>query len=199
MIDRAGFLRLGVATVVGGAIVPSAASAGLPNPVPVGDDEGFLQFGALAERVSLVYYRRAVKLRGVWSGTERTALQAAARQKVTHVQQLTAALGADAPSSDDYSVVLPDSAFRTRAGTLSLGARLERLLVGVYVSGAGFTADSASRLLLSRLLANDAQHLAALCALDRQPMVGGLPEPVDLAAAGDLLDQLLKANGYPTT
>jgi hypothetical protein len=198
MMDRATFLRLGTAAVVGGAIVPSAASAGLPKPAPVGDDIGFLQFGALAERVSLVYYRRAMALRGMWSGAQRAALQAAARQKSTHVRQLVAALGADAPSGDDYSVVLPDRAFRTRAGALRLGVRVERLLIGVYVSGTSFTADSASRLLLSRLLANDAQHLAALRALDGRPMVGGLPEPVDLAAAGGLLDQLLKANGYPT-
>jgi hypothetical protein len=198
MMDRAAFLRLGAAAVVGGAMVPSAAGAGPPKPAPVGDDAGFLQFGALAERVSQAYYRRAPQLRGIWSGTERAALQAAARQKSAHVRQLIAALGADAPAGDDYSVQLPGNAFRTRAGTLSLGMRLERLLVGVHLSGTTFTADSASRLLLARLLANDAQHLAALRALDGRPMAGGLPEPVDLAAAGDLLDQLLKANGYPT-
>jgi hypothetical protein len=71
-------------------------------------------------------------------------------------------------------------------------------LTGVYVSGVAFTADPASRLLLGRLLAADARHLATLRDLAGLPGGGGLPDPIDLEAAGAQLDAFLQANGYPT-
>jgi hypothetical protein len=51
---------------------------------------------------------------------------------------------------------------------------------------------------LGRLLASDAQHLAALRALAGLPPASGLPAPVALDVAGAQLDRYLKATDYPT-
>ncbi|MCW3046979.1 MAG: hypothetical protein JWO74_1263 [Solirubrobacterales bacterium] len=198
MLTRARLLRLGATVVLGSAVAPAAARAALPVPAPQGDDAGFLQFGVLAERAALAFYRRAQKMPGAWTATERGRLSAAAARKVLHVQRLTAALGADAPAASDYAVGLPKSAFATRPGALKLGRRLEALLTGVYVGGVAYAADPATRLLLGRLLASDAQHLALLRQMAGLRPGAGLPDPLDLEAAGAQLDTFLKANAYPT-
>jgi hypothetical protein len=198
VISRASFLRLGAVTAVG-VLVPSAAAGAqlLPTPAPQGDDLGFLQFGVLAERVSLDAYRAAAKS-AVWTPADRRLLATIARQKADHVIQLTTALGPDAPAPDDYTVRLPSGAFATQRSARTFLERLEQLLVGVYIGGAGFTADAATRLLIARLLAGDTQNLSALRGLRGDPVVARLPNPIDLEVAGDQLDALLQANGYPS-
>lgn len=182
---------------LGALAAPAGARAALPTPTPQGDDAGYLQFGAITERAALAFYRRAVRTHH-FSAAEHNRLRAGAAAKVVHVQRLTAALGADAPSVNDFAVVLPASAFSSRAGTLKLGRRLESLLCGVYVGAVAFTADPASRLLIGRLLTSDAQSLAMIRALAHLPAGGGLPDPIDLETAGAQLDTYLKATGYPT-
>jgi hypothetical protein len=198
VIDRASFLRLG-AVAAAGVLVPTATASaqGLPTPAPQGDDIGFLQFGVLAERVSLDAYRVAAKAKG-WTAAEQQLLRTIARAKADHVAQLTAALGADAPAADDYSVKLPAGALGDARKARAFLERLEQLLVGVYVGGAAFSADPATRLLIARLLVSDAQSLSALRGLRGDPVVVTLPNPIDLETAGDQLDTLLQANGYPS-
>lgn len=198
MIDRASFLRLGAASALGLVAVPAVASAqGLPTPAPQGDDIGFLQFGVLAERVSLDAYRAAAKAKG-WTAAEKRLLKTIANQKADHVAQLTAALGADAPGPDDYSVKLPAGALADARSARRFLERLEQLLVGVFVGGAAFSADSATRLLIARLLVSDGQNLSWLRGLRGEPVTETLPNPIDLETAGDQLDSLLQANGYPS-
>lgn len=48
------------------------------------------------------------------------------------------------------------------------------------------------------LLASDSQDLAWLRGLRGDPIVSTLPNPVDLETAGDQLDTLLQATGYPS-
>jgi hypothetical protein len=197
MLTRAALLRLGAVAAIGGAVAPAAARAALPVPTPVGDDEGYLTFGAIAERAALNYYRRATRMRGAWSSEERAFLARCIPLKVQNVQRLTTPLGADAPSISDFTIELPSSAFASKANALSLGRRLEGLLIGVYVEAVAFTADPASRLLLGRLLSSATASRAGLSAMAGQTNVG-LPDPIDLQTAGDQLDRVLRANGYPT-
>ena len=135
---------------------------------------------SVAERVALTYY---------------TAIgaKALARQKAVHVAKLTAALGDDAPSDDDFTVQLP-----AKPGP-KLGVRIETLLVRTHVAALASTTDGSTRLLLARLLAVDAQHLTFARAAAGLPPATGLPVPLDLEAAGEELDALLKAPNYPTT
>jgi hypothetical protein len=178
-------------------VAPVAARAALPVPTPIGDDEGYLTFGAIAERAALDYYRRATRMRGGWSSDERDFLARCIPQKIQNVQRLTAPLGADAPSVSDFTIELPGSGFANKASALSLGRRIESLLTGVYVEAVAFTADPASRLLLGRLLSSSSACRTVLTAMGGQASIG-LPDPIDLQTAGDELDRVLRANGYPT-
>lgn len=198
MMTRGRFLRAGSALALGAAVLPAPALAALPAPAPQGDDEGFLQFGALAERTGMAFYTRAAGMRGTWSAAERRRLKAAHGHKADHFARLVAALGADAPDPSEFSVRLPATAFRTRRGALELGRRLEGLMTGVYVEAVALVADPATRLLVGRLLAADAQLLSQLRELSGLGPGGMLPDPVDLEQAGPQLDRFLQANGYPT-
>jgi hypothetical protein len=199
-LTRSRFLRLGAATAIGPVLAAPVARAALPRPTPIGDDEGFLQFGALAERTSQRFCTRAAAMKATWSAGERRALLASAKAKAAHFDKLQQALGEDAPSAGDFAIVLPPRAFARRASALKLGLGLERLLGGVYLYGVAFTADPATRLLLGRLLAGSSSQLAWLQrAGGDPPKAPGLPDPLDLEAAGLQLDHYLKATTYPTT
>src|SRR3954469_2895328 len=94
-LNRAQFLRLGVAAATGAGVLAAPAAAALPVPTPQGDDVGYLSFGAVAELTSLAWYRRAPSVRGFSRG-ERRRLALAAAAKRDHVTRINAALGADA-------------------------------------------------------------------------------------------------------
>lgn len=201
-VTRKTFLRLGAGGVAAAALpavatvaLPAVAPAAPPAPAPVGDDLGFLAFGVVGERTALTFYRRALAAPGLFTAAERRRLSHARRAKRAHVQRLNAALGADAVAADDYAVDFPKSAFATRARALDLGERLEELLVGVYLNGAGYAADAGTRLLVARLLAADAQLLAVVRMLAGKPVAAGLPMPLSTEAAGAVLDELITVTG----
>jgi hypothetical protein len=199
-LDRAQFLKLGAVSVAGlagtGLAAPGAMAA-LQKALPAGDDIGFVQFGVLAERVALTFYREALKAKGIFDARERSRFTQARHAKFDHVKRLTGVLGEDAPSASDYDVTLPKSAFKTRASAIKLGTGLEELLVGVYLNGVAYSGDSGTRLLLGRLLTSSGQQYAAMRALAGKVNGKGLPAPIDLEQAGTRLDSLLKVNGYP--
>ncbi len=56
--------------------------------------------------------------------------------------------------------------------------------MGTYLNGAAFAHDAATRLLLGRLLAYDAQLLAWMRGLSGAPAATGLPNPLSLEAGG---------------
>jgi hypothetical protein len=115
------------------------------------------------------------------------------------VTRLTAALGADAPAHDDFTIALPKKAFATPRAATDLGVRIETLLVRTLLGALASVQDGSTRLLLARLLADDAQHLAALRARAGLSATQGLLVPLDLDAAGVELDSLLTTTDYPTT
>jgi hypothetical protein len=199
-LTRGAFLRLsatGVAAAAGGALATGTALGAPPPVTPKGDDVGFLAFGAVGERASLAFYREALRTPGIFDRGERRHLRAAALAKRQHLIKINAALGPDAVSAGDFEVDLPKSSFRSRDRAVALGAGLEELLVGVYISGTGFTADQGTRLFIARLLTVDGQFLATLRTMAGEPPVAGLPAPMDTAVAGEALDKLLTVPGSP--
>ena len=199
-IDRAQFLRLGVASMTtagAAALLPTVAAAGPPTPTPIGDDIGFVQFGAVGERAALAFYRKALARSGAFSAEERRRLDEARRAKRTYVERLNAVLGPDAVTSTDFGVEFAKSSTASRRALLALGRRLEGLLVGVYLYGVGYAADPATRLLLGDLLAVDAQHLAVLRRMDGGAAVSGFPGARDVESAGDELDSVLVTPNSP--
>ena len=158
-------------------------------PAPVGDDIGFLAFGAVAEGVLLAYYTAALELDGAWSESERRLLGEARERESDNVERLNAALGEqDAVPLDSF-----DRSVRvgSRARALTRGRELETLVTGVYLNGVGYAADPGTRILLGRLLAVSSRHNAMLTRFAGLRL-GGLPKPVDLDVAGQTLDQYIE-------
>jgi Ferritin-like domain len=198
-MNRGQFLRLGLAGAVGTAgagVLAGPAAAALPAPAPKGDDVGYLAFGAVAEQTSRAWYRRALTVHGFSAG-ERRRLTAAARAKAAHLQRINAVLGADAIRPGDFGASFPASAFCSRVRAAALGARIEELLVSVYLTGAAFASDNATRLLLGRLLAFDAQQLAWIRGLTGALPASGLPVPQTVEQAGTVLDGLVTTPNFP--
>lgn len=205
-LDRGQFLRMGaggLAAVTASALLPAAARAQDPAaapPPPPPDDDGvaFLTFAAVAERASRDFYRAALSQRATGlSAAERRHMDLVAGAKRAHIRRLDAALGADAPLPGDFETVLPPGAVKTRARILAFGAQLETLLVRVYVGGAGSDAAAATRVLLGRLLAYDAQALTWLQVAAGRATPVGMPSPLDLEPAGALLDKFLSTPDFP--
>jgi ferritin-like protein len=199
-IDRAQFLRLGVAGVVGtvgAGLAAGPAAAALPAPEPQGDDVGFLSFGVAAELASRAWYRQAPQARG-FAGGERRRLTEGHAAKADHIKRLNAVLGGDAIQAGDFAATFPDGSFATKARALALGERIEELLVATYLNGAAFARDSATRLLLGRLLTYDAQQLAWLRGLGGAPAASGLPVPLSVEQAGTTLDRLVTTPNFPS-
>jgi hypothetical protein len=200
-VDRAEFLRIGaggaVAVAAAGAFA-GAAAAEVPAPAPQEDDIAFLSFAAVAERASRDFYRAAVKQRATGlTAVQRRHLSRVAAAKRAHIERLDTALGADAPLTSDFVTVLPRDAVKTKARIVALGQQLEALLVGVYLNGVGYALDPATRLLLGRLLAYDAQQIAWLRGADGHASPAGLSSPIDLEPAADALDALLSTPDFP--
>src|SRR3954452_17569761 len=192
-MNRGQFLRLGAAgaaAAVGAGVLAGPAAAALPVPKPQGDDVGYLSFGAVAELTSLAWYRRALRVRGFSAG-ERRRLTAAAGAKRAHIQRINTALGADALQPGDFAANFPASSLVSRGRAIGVGREVEDLLVGVYLNGAAFARDSATRLLIARLLAYDAQQLAWLRGLTGGLAGAGLASPASLEQAGAPPDALV--------
>lgn len=200
-LDRGDFLRLGTGGVIAAAatgLLPSVAPAHVPTPAPQQDDVAFLSFATLAEAASRDFYRAAFKQSGTGlSPLERRHINKVASAKRGHILRVNAALGADAPPAGDFVTVLPKGSVDTKARILSLGATLETLLIRVYLNGIGFAADPATRLLLGRLMAYDAEQLAWLRAAAGHASPAGLLSPIDLEPAADELDAFLSTPDFP--
>jgi hypothetical protein len=200
-INRGQFLRLGVAGVVGtvgAGLMAGPAAAALPVPRPQGDDVGFLSFGAVAEQASAAWYERAARVGGFSAG-ERRRLQQGRAAKLDHMERINAGLGPDAIQPGDFDASFPANAFASQGRAVALGASLENLLVGVYLNGAAFAADSATRLLLGRLLTFDAQQLGWMRGLQGASAASGLAVPVSLEQAGPQLDRIVTTPNFPTS
>lgn len=200
-LDRGDFLRLGAGGLLlaaGGGLSPSVAAAQVPLPAPQGDDVSFLSFAAVAERASRDFYRAAYRQAGAgFSPSERHHLRRVAIRKRTHILRIDAALGADAPLTEDFVTVLSKNAVAKKARALALGRQLETLLVRVYLNGIGYAADSATRLFLGRLMGYDAQALCWLELRAGMAAPSGLASPIDLEPAAQALDRYLSTPDFP--
>jgi len=199
-VDRATFLRRGVAGALAASAagLPLAARAVAGTPVrPAGEDIGFFQWGATAELVSLAFYDRALHASLTWgargfSAAERTRLKLARAAGAEHLRRLRYTLQGDAPKAADFTIALPDGAFRSRRPMLDFGAGLAELIAGVYLDGVTSAVDPGTRALLGRLLASESQQISALHVLAGRPATAGLLRPVFPQQASDALDRYVQ-------
>jgi hypothetical protein len=194
-LDRGSFLRLGALTLAEG--LRSTVAGAAPAATPVGDDESFVAFGAVAEGVGAALYTRALHAGRTFDGHERKLLSAARTAKREHAATLQSVLGADSESAADFAETFPKSSLHSRAALLRLAERLERLVVGVYLSGIAFAADQNTRILLGELMAADVRQLTVIRMLRGLPPLDGALAPVDLEVAGKVLDRYLSSPDAP--
>jgi ferritin-like protein len=195
-MNRARFLRLGTAGVLGaGLVAPRAASAALPAPTPQGDDIGFLSFAVVAEMASARGYQNALRVKGWPAGVRRT-VSAVVKAKGAHIRRINDVLRDGAVQPSDFGAAFPKGAFDTQPRALALLGNLEGLLVSTYLFGVSYAADSSTRLLLGRLLAYDAEVLAWLRTAAGEPAAQGLHVPLDLETAGAQLDRYLTTPSF---
>lgn len=189
-----------VVAIAASAVALSAASAHAQAPAPPiapqGDDVGYLQFAAVAERVNLTYLRELRSARWLTRSERAVVVRAIAAKRET-TMALEMALGADAPQPGDFVAVFPQGALKHRRAGLQRGTRLQRLIVQTLVGGAPFVADAGTRVLLTRVVSADSTQLSLWHRLSGDETVGGLPTSVDLQTAGDLLDRYLTQPSAP--
>ncbi|HZO36952.1 MAG TPA: hypothetical protein VFB41_08760 [Solirubrobacteraceae bacterium] len=195
-MTRRGLARAGGAGLLAVGGWSSLASAAVPKATPRPDDDGFLLLLVAAAKVLSDLYGGASPV--LFSAGERRRLAGLERTKRTAIRYATAALASDAPQPGDLASSLPAVDIRDRARYLGLAERLERLTCGVGVAAVPATEDPNTRLLLARLLAADAQALAAVRTLAGLPANTGLLTPVALDDAGTVLDRYLVAPTAPS-
>ena len=194
-MDRASFLRLSTFGVL--TLGTGVARAAAPTATPVGDDESFVAFGAVAEGVGAAVYQRALVAKHTFDRHERDLLRAAHAAKRGHAATLQALLGDDADSAADFVETFPKGSLRSRRSLLRLAERMERLVIGVYLSGVAYAADQNTRALLGETLSADVRQLAVVRMLrGREPLDGKLA-PVDIEVAGNVLDRYLRSPDAP--
>ena len=187
-ILRRDLLRLGAAGAAAALVAPAVARAQAPQ----GDDVGYVQWGATAEMLSVAFWQRAID-GGGFSPRAQRRLRAARDGDADHLRRLNAVLGEDAPTEDDFEIVLPNRAFRTRAGILAFGKEIEERVTAVYLDGVARTTDQETRALLGRLLVADSGHLALLRSLAGEPVADtGLRTPMRVETAGEWIDTYLR-------
>ena len=126
------------------------------------------------------------------AAAERARLKLARAGSAEHLRKLRYTLQGDAPKAGDFAIVLPDTAFRERRSMLELGVSLGELIAGVYLDGVTSATDPGTRALLGRLLAGEAQQIAALRVLAGAPATAGLLRPVFPQQASDALDRYIQ-------
>lgn len=188
-VSRRQLLGAGTAAAAAAALGAPRAKAALTPATPVGDDLGYLAFGAVAEGVLSACFDAALELKGAWTPAQRRRLTQARAHHRASVDRLNAALGPDdAVTPGDFERVVK---LGSRAGALKVGRELATLVAGTYLGGVAATVDYGSALLLGRLLAQAGSDNTML-ATWAGASLPGLLSPVDLDAAGLELDTYIK-------
>jgi len=177
-----------LSTVAAGAAVvlrPPPALAALSE-----DDLAYANFGVAAELLLAEFYRRAIAAK-LYHGTSLAALRRVEFNEREHYAALAGVLsgaGEEPPIAEDFEFPLPGAAFRTKGATARLGLRLERAVLGSYLSAAATIDDRPVRSVFVRIAASEAEHVSALSRISNGQAVGvSFPQPLDLEAAGAVI------------
>lgn len=178
---------------VGGmALLTAPAAALAATPTPVDDDLAYLQVATVAKLVSVTHYDRALGVRGLLRGDDRKLVRAIRADDARHRAEIDAALGADAPTPDDYTVALPGFALKDAKGVAQFALQMEEIARGAVLGGTSALQDPGTRALLARVLAADSEHVALLRQLRGvKPSGGHLPLAMSLERASRRLDAYL--------
>ena len=193
-MTRTGFLRGaaagGAAVATGGAVAWLAAPAAA---APTEQDLAWVRFAITAEAVSVAYYARARTVGG-WTTDERRTLERATAAQVVHRNAFRKALvDLKEPVIDpaDIEVELPDSGFTSRSAAITLGRRIESLLLHGYLGALTTIADPAVRRLFAQVAASESAQLTWLTGLQGPVLTDPFPSVHGIGTAADALAEYL--------
>ncbi|MBS1882348.1 MAG: hypothetical protein JSS97_05265 [Actinobacteria bacterium] len=176
------------------ALSAAPASAQQYQPKPQGEDIAFLQLGTVGELVTLELYRSAAHSKAL-DTSEKHTFKRLADQTSKGWLKLNSFLGEGAISREIFSVKIPASVLRSRAKTVALAVRFEKLLTGLYLSGVQSTLDPPTRLLIGRHLAMSSRDLTALGELGGGQAGMGTPKPLSVEYVGEQFESYLGISG----
>lgn len=178
------------------ALVLSAAPAGAQQyqPKPQGEDIAFLQLGAVGELVTLELYRSAAHSKAL-DASEKHTFKRLADQTSKGWLKLNSFLGEGAISREIFAVRIPASVLRSRAKTIALATRFEKLLTGLYLSGVQSTIDPPTRLLIGRHLSASSRDLTALSQLGDGQASMSTPKQLSVEYVGEQFERYLGIQG----
>ncbi len=172
--------------VAGWAVAPAAAAASE-------QDLAWLRFAVTVEYVSAAYYRQARRT-GFFAGRELRALERANAAQVAHKNAFRQSahrpwggVRSRTPTSRSSSRTAPS---RRAPGAVSLGRRIEGLLLHAYLGAVTTIADQAIRRLFAQVSASEAEQLAFLAGLAGPPIDDPFPSVHGLPTAAEALARL---------
>ena len=193
-VTRTGFLRGAVAG--GAAVATGGAAAAGPGPPAAGPSANAPTWGGVAmttAAVSAADPARARKLGG-GSGDERRTLERATAAQVAHRNAFrTTLVDLKEPVIDpaDIEIELPASGFTSRSAAITLGRRIESLLVHGYLGALTTINDSAIRRLFAQVTASDTAQLTWLAGLQGRVVTEPFPSVHGIGTAADALAEYL--------
>jgi hypothetical protein len=152
-----------------------------------------VRFGIAAEFVSAEYYRRG-RRSGLFRPAELRALERATAAQLAHRAKLRDTLmsAGQAPIDDaDLEVTLPDGAFDDLHRTVSLGRRIQGLLLHGYLGAVVVVQDPTIRGLFGQISASEVEQLTFLKGLTGPVVTDPFPSVHGLATVSDELARYL--------
>jgi hypothetical protein len=176
------------------AMVSSSAGAQQYRPTPQGDDIAYLQLGAVSELVTLELYRGAARSKAL-DAREKQTFKRLAGQTAKGWLKLNSLLGEGAISREIFTVEIPAGVLRSRAKTVALAVRFEKLLSGLYLGGVEGTIDPPTRLLIGHHLAMSTRDLAVLQNLGGDAPKLRAPKQLSVEYVGEQFERYLAIPG----
>ncbi|HVM55815.1 MAG TPA: ferritin-like domain-containing protein [Gaiellaceae bacterium] len=173
-------------TAAGAGALAGAAAA----DVPPDSDLAYARLLVAADLLAADFYGRALAAK-VFGAPEQKTLRHAAFNEQEHyaaVAGVLTAAGQTPATAADIDFTYPAKAFAARGSVAKLGADLEQLQLGAYLGAADAVQTEPLRGIVSRIAANEAQHLAVFTGLhDDRPLGVSLPLPLAVDAASNAL------------
>ena len=197
-LSRAGFLRRGA--VGGGALLVSASglsTLGFPDvasaATPPDADLAYLRLLIAAELLALDFQAKAVASGKLHRDGARALARRIHLDEEKHYDRLAAIMakaGQTPATSADIDFSYPRGTFRSRGSIVRLASRLEHLMLGAYLGAVENLQMPELRLTAAQIAANEAQHVAALAALEGRSAIGPAFVPaLQMGAVSNALDE----------
>jgi hypothetical protein len=188
-MTRAGLLHSGAAAALaasGAGILARAAAADVPPDA----DLAYARLLVAADLLASDFYAQALAAKRFGPLATKAFRHAAFNEQehYTAVAGVLTAAGQTPATADDIDFSYPADAFADKGSIAKLGAAIEELQLGAYLGAADAVQSEPLRGIVSRIAANEAQHVCLFTGLLDNRMLGvSLPLPLGIDEASSAL------------